>query len=225
MKAKYVREGMFGEREFDDFFLNIEVKYNDRKETYMRCDGGNWENVEKKWKEFNKHFTEDYGGLKQAGEGIAGSAEDLAKEFSSAKTIELFTTDESFTDYIGSFISLQIDGLPPKKGISELYDAFKDNLPDNPLNSNAPSPTQSELFNSILIQDKTRDLDQMETEMMAQFTVLYGSSSEGVEIFVNELDGRSTETNGLLEIMNESLPELNLMQDGTDTINSRQCPA
>lgn len=223
MKKKYVREGMFTEKEFDDFFINIEIKYQDRKKNYIVCNSGNWEQVEKKWKEFDKHFTEDYGGLKQAGEGISNQAKQLAETVETIKTVELFTTDDSFTDYIGSFIGAQINGLPPKKGITELYDAFKDNLPDNPLNSSAPAPTQSELYNAILIQDHDFDTEKMETEMMAHFSVLYGNSSEGIEIFVNELDGRTNDTNGLIEILNESLPELKTMLDGAKTINSRQC--
>ncbi len=224
MKEKYVKEGMFTERELDDFFLNIEIKYQNRKENYIRCESSSWEGVEKKWKEFDKHFTEDYGGLKQAGEGIARESKELGKEISSIKTVELFTTDDSFVDFMGSFVAAQVNGMPPKKGLTELYAGAKENAPDNPFDSDVPSPTQSELFNAMILQEHDFEIDKMETEMRAHFSVLYGNSSEGIEMFVNELDGRSNDSNGLLEIIDESFPKLKLMLDGTDTMNSRQCP-
>jgi len=224
MKEKYVKEGMFTERELDDFFLNIEIKYQDRKESYIRCESSSWEGVEKKWKEFGKYFTEDYGGLKQAGEGIARESKELGNEISSIKTVELFTTDDSFVDFIGSFVSAQVNGMPPKKGLTELYAKGKKDMMDNPFDSDVPSPTQSELFNAMILQEHDFEIDKMETEMRAHFSVLYGNSSEGIEMFMNELDGRSNDSNGLLEIIDESFPKLKLILDGTDTMNSRQCP-
>ena len=76
----------------------------------------------------------------------------------------------------------------------------------------------------MILQEHDFEIDKMETEMRAHFSVLYGNSSEGIEMFVNELDGRSNDSNGLLEIIDESFPKLKLMLDGTDTMNSRQCP-
>lgn len=231
MKDRFVKKDFFEADEFDDFFTHLEIKYNDRKNTYIQCPSGTWQEVADKWQETVKFFTEDYGGLKDAAAGIAAEADELKDEFTSIKTIELFTTKESFSDYLGSFVETSVNGLPPKEGFSDILDALKENAPNVPLpgdeesKESMPAPNQEEFMNALSFSEQGFKTDVMRAELMANFAGLYGTSSEGMEEFINQLDGRSSkETEGLIEIIDGTFKPLNAVLAGTKTINDRQCP-
>ncbi len=80
-------------------------------------------------------------------------------------------------------------------------------------------------MNALSFSDQGFKTDVMRAEMMANFAGLYGTSSEGMEEFINQLDGRSSkETEGLIEIIDGTFKPLNAVLAGTKTINDRQCP-
>ena len=50
MKDKYISKGFFTPDEFDQFFLELEAKYNrDALNTYLECSSGSWAAVSQKW--------------------------------------------------------------------------------------------------------------------------------------------------------------------------------
>jgi len=49
---------------FDVFFKELQIKYYERKPDYVLCPNSSWADVKKKWDEFVKFFTEDFGGAK-----------------------------------------------------------------------------------------------------------------------------------------------------------------
>jgi len=221
MLTKYVGSDFLTLDEFNILFRNLEFKYRDRKKTYILCDKGSWQDVTKKWKE----FVDSKGGLEPAFEdfkkNIANKGKKLGKEFATIKTVELFTEDSSFTDYISSFAQMNLNNMEPQKGYEDIRKSLIKNLPT------AATPSQTDLLGAIAVSGRQFEIETMKTEMKSNFKILYkDAGDETIESFLNNLDGRSLAgTTGLLEIIENSLPEMNKILRGTETMNDRQCPA
>lgn len=222
MKDRYL-DKVFNERELGDLFLALEAKYENRVEDYVKCSGGTFTNVSKKWNDFKKHFTEDYGGARSALPGIAAEVNELGKEVSSMKTAEFFSGDRvSFGDYVSSFVELQVNGVSPKKGVAEILTELQKNFPEVGIST----LTNYEILNRLVHAEKTFKVDQMEADMRANFDLLYGSGSESSELFVNQLDGRDDDqVVGLLEVLDQSVSALSGIDKGLNDVNLRECVA
>lgn len=220
MKERYLGK-FFNERELGDLFLELETKYEHRVEDYIKCSGGTFTEVAKKWNGFKKNFTEDYGGLKTALPGIAAEANELAKEVKGIRTAEVFDGDKlSFKDYARSWVELQVNGVSPQKGVREILEELQKNFPEVSIST----LTNYEVLNRLVHAEKTFKTDQLEAEMRANFDLLYGNGSESSELFVHQLDGRdSKDVLGLLEVLDSSVSALSGIDAGLNDVNLRQC--
>lgn len=234
MSGQYVNEDFFSQQDFDNFFIQIESKYKNRRDKYIECEKGSWQAVGEKWEEFVKFFTEDAAGLKEAqksiGVKIMGSGENvsqnsLSNELKSLKTVELFTTDESFTDYLGSYVQMNINNAKPKDSLQEVNDFLSRQQFGS--TSKSATPTQRELAASKNLSDTIFAIDQTTLDIKTTFDGLYRKSAdENLELFINGLDGRLTEgqNDGLIEIINNSFVPLSDMLKMSKRILDRQCP-
>lgn len=219
MEQNYVKSGMIEQGEFDLLFAKFESKYKDRKKTYLNCEKGSWQAVGDKWEEFKKFFTEDKAGLDEAGKSLGANLEKTKKEFKTIKTVELFTTDESFSDYLGSFGQMNLNNLEPEQGIGEISEALSEN---NPLGG---TPTQGSIADTLSSSNRLYAIKKLEAEMSANFTTLYGNASdESIGLFLNTLDGRQVPEEGLIEILEQSFGPINQILKGAKVMNDRQCP-
>ncbi|MEK7672243.1 MAG: hypothetical protein AAB373_00005, partial [Patescibacteria group bacterium] len=125
MAEKYIGEDGLTQQELDMFFIGLEAKYEGRKASYIVCEKSSWETVGEKWEEFMKFFS-DGAGVIEAGESISANAEKLGEELATIKTVELFTGEEGFTDYVTSFTKVTLNGLPVKDGLSEIGDYWNE---------------------------------------------------------------------------------------------------
>ncbi len=219
MQKQYVKSGMISQDDFDLQFAKLESKYKDRKKTYVNCEKGSWQAVGDKWEEFKKFFTEDKAGLDEAGKSLKANAEKTGKELKSIKTVELFTTDESFTDYLGSFGQMNLNNLDPQQGIAEISEKLSENSPFG------STPTQSGVAETLSSSNRLYDVNKLKAQMSANFTTLYGNvGDESIELFLNTLDGRLVPEEGLIEILEQSFGPINQILKGVKTMNDRQCP-
>ncbi|MBP7670912.1 hypothetical protein KA119_01305 [Candidatus Gracilibacteria bacterium] len=219
MRDRYLDE--MTEGELGDLYLALESKYQNRVKDYMRCEGDGFNEVAKKWNDFQEHFTEDYAGLKQALPGIQAEALELAEEVKTIKTVEYFAGDKvSLSDYAESWVSLQVNGVAPTKAVMDIVKEIQENFPD----ASISTMTHYEIVNRLVHEEETFDTRTLEAEMRANFDLLYGSGSESSELFVDHLDGRDTaEVVGLLEVLDSSVGALAAIDDGLNDINLRQC--
>lgn len=220
MAARYGQESFFGIEALNNLFLSLEVKYKDRKKTYINCDTGSWEKVAERWNDFKNNFSDQYGDLQTAYGRTKGAAKSLSDQVS---TIELFSGDQSsFGEYVGSFISSQINGIEPEKGIEEIANKLGEQIPEfesTPL-------SHSDLINELSFEGQRYDVDKIEAEMKGFFDVRYGTGSESTAVFINQLDGRdSQEVVGLLESLDRGISEISRLDSGLNDVNLRQCVA
>lgn len=237
MHEKYVNEDFFTESDFDNFFLQTENKYKNRRSTYIECKKGSWQAVGEKWQEFVKFFTEDAAGLKEAGKSIGVKAmgsdkkvsqNSLADEAKKMKIVELFTTDESFTDYLGSFVQMNINNAKPKESLQEVGDFLsRQQFGSTNTESSSTTTTQRELVAAQSVSDTVFAIDQISLDIKTNFDALYRKSGdENLELFINGLDGRlSGDANdGLIEILNGTFVPLRDMLKMSIRMLDRQCP-
>jgi hypothetical protein len=220
MKERYVITDYFTQEEFDDFFEELVSKYADRVYDYVSCEGGSWSEVAEKWEEFKKHFTEDLGGLKEFGEGVAGEWKNITNELKTMKVVSLLKGEESFGAFLGSFVDTSINGL----NFDDFADEFSEDAMKNIPNFNVS--TQRDFVTSVQSSAKGFELEQIEKEMKANFGILYGTTGdESIELFLTHLDGTADddENNGLIEITTNSYPNLTKMQGDIDVILGKQC--
>lgn len=222
MSAKYIKANFMSQADFDLLFLKLESKYADRKNKYVDCTSSVWEPVGNKWKEFVKFFTEDAGGLKDAGKNIGAAAvggkkpgPSLLNEMKTIKFVELFTTDESVLDYVKSFGQLNVNNLTPTAALDEARDFIETH-----------SLTQGQLLNTRRGAENKYQMEKDIVQIKANFDARYKSASDGsMEQFLNALDGRLTgkQDDGTLEIINDSFAPLNEILSLSTQIKDRQC--
>ncbi len=229
MYTKYVNKNSFTPEDFDKFFLQTESKYQDRKAEYINCEKGSWQAVGEKWNEFVEFFSEEGAGLKEAAKSIGAKAAadkgpSLKNEVTGMKIVELFTTDESFTDYLGSFVQMNVNNLEPADSLEEVSSFLSK---DSAGGGGGRGVSSGEVAASKTASDRLFELEKTESEMRSHFDTLYRKSGdESLELILNNLDGRNInkDDDGLLEIINNSFVPLSEMEKMTDKMVKRQCP-
>lgn len=192
MYNQYVKKGkFFTSGELDSLFIEFENKYADsiwdteeeKPGPYIICDRGSWQEVTEKWQEFKEFFTEDLGGLRDAGESLEARGRAVAQEFEQIDITKLIKNKESFGDYLASFVEVGINNVAAKQGFEEIADKFSKNLPSMSV------PTQGQLISGITSEAKRVEIDTMIADMSANFYVQYKDASDGtVKTFLEELD-------------------------------------
>lgn len=218
MYERYVSADFLSEAELNDLFLELEIKYADRINpedgpgAYIFCDRGSWQEVAEKWQEFQTHFTEDFGGLKSAGETLSARANEISEDLDNLKITDLVKGDMTFAAYMKSFVQVNINNMEAKEGFEEIGAKFLDNLP------NFTAPSQKELLGALSSADEVHDVAKLKTEMAANFYVLYkNTSDETIATFLDELKR-------LIDTIDASFPLTIQIKGCADTMNARQCP-
>jgi hypothetical protein len=202
MKQKYFKKDVFTEAEFLGFFLNLESKYSSRIQDYAYCEGGQWATVSQKWREFQNFITNDFGGLRSAYNGIARESERFSTEVKRTNTVQMFTDEGSFTNFVQSFGSIKLDEEPTAPVLQRLK---TDRVVD-----------RQDFLNIQFQAVEERSTKKLETEMLTNFYSQYAVSGDGTEAIVASL-------NNLSQIIEESYSDIDTLVDGSDKINSRQC--
>lgn len=220
MQSRYAKNDVIPSDKFDNFFLKIESKYADRKQSYIDCGSGSWQLVKEKWDEFVKSGAGAGDAIKSAGKNIAADGKNLGKEFSEMATVQLINGEKGWLDYVGSFVEVNLNGLGIKEGVSDIAESLSKNLPS------FGNFNQSALISELSFSEKQFEMDTMKSEMMTNFASLYGvAGDETLEIFLNTLDGRQIKEDGLIEILEQSYGPLNTVLERTSTMLDRQCPS
>lgn len=224
MSDKYVGKNSLTQEDFDIEFLKLENKYKSRREQYLSCDQSPWQAVGDKWHEFTKFFSEGAGvkdSMKTIGAEVASDkGPSLLNELNSIKTVELFTTKESFGEYISSWAQLNVNNLTPTASLEEAQDFVDKHLNGGTgLSQQDYVNSQSNAQNYYAFQ---KDIYAIKTEFDARYKA---QADQSEELFLNALDGRNTggPDDGLLEIINNSFSPLNDNLSITGKILDRQC--
>ncbi|MFC1615500.1 hypothetical protein ACFL21_00010 [Patescibacteria group bacterium] len=203
MYERYVegRGAVFSETEFNVFFNLLSLKYIDRKESYVRCESGSWEEVAEKWEE----FIDTAGGLSPAWDnmekGIGGRAEKIVEA----------ATEGGWENYLSNIVQLRINKLDPIEGISEIGEALADSLPEG------FNPTHEAMFKEIENTKEDYNRKLMLNDIAANFEVLYkDTNDETIGLFIEELEN-------LDRAINNSFDPLNAILQCSKTMNLRQC--
>lgn len=219
MRDKYVNGGILSAAELNSLFSELENKYAGRIGTldepgpYLVCSRGSWQEVSEKWKEFQRFFTEEYGGFKEAGQTLNARANELQKDFSKIKILDLIHGDISFKDYAASFVALSLNNMEAKEGFSEIKAAINKDLPTY------SAPSQAEIFSGLSTTSAKYDIEKMKKEMSANYWVLYRDIGDStIELFLNEIEKMD-------KTIVETYPDMNNILEGAKVMNFRQCPS
>lgn len=203
MKEKYVGKTTLTLDEFDLLFGKLDFKYQDRKNTYIICENDTWGAVAEKFEE----FVNTAGGItpawNEAKKAVGRRAE---------KIVESVTDGGLEAWYAGRF-NMNLNNLPFMEGLSEIGENIDKYLP----NLEGP-PTQGALIDATSVADKAYKLDKIREEMSSDFYSLYKETADaGVQLLVEGLKNYNT-------IIINSYKPLDTLLEGTEKMNSRQCP-
>lgn len=214
MKERYVSADFLSQEDFDELFLRLETKYTDRVDSYILCEEGVWQEVEKRWDSFKKYYTDDLGGIVEFGEVIGKKGELLGREIEKTELVQLLTTDKGIEEYLGSFVEGNLNAIGFEETLLEDLEAIGRNLEGSDL---APQDVLEVYSSSV----RKHDILSMEAEMRAYYKVLYGEASDGsVKLFMEGLN----EPDGLKPTIEDGFPLIDRLIQGTEIINDRQCP-
>ncbi|MBI4231645.1 hypothetical protein HY605_00310 [Candidatus Peregrinibacteria bacterium] len=238
MQKRYVKDKFLTQSEFDVLFSELEAQYGPgntgvpadpekkyRKDSYIICDGSSWSQVGERWDLAVDNFKENWD---KAGETISNSAAEVGNEFASSEDIETGTVsflkgNTSAADYFSSFVKLnggdiRDEGKLVGEAFSEVGKEFT---------ATFDGVGTGEYASGVQSAKRASDLEAIKTELMVEFANLYYvTGDQSLQLFLNSLDGRLTDkdkSDGLIEILEQSLPQLRKIEKGCDVINSKQC--
>lgn len=107
------KDRLGGTAEFDKFFQSLEVKYANRKFTYIYCPNDYWNEVSDKFKE----FADNWGGLKSGTNAIVKSVE---REAERIKRTANTRPPSDFKGFLQNSIDMSINNLAPGESIDEI---------------------------------------------------------------------------------------------------------
>lgn len=221
MKAHYVGGDMLTQKDFDLLFNSLTLKYAQRIPSYIsECKQGTWQGVADKWDEFWASGWGTKDALEKAGKGISARAGALAKEVETMEVAKFLNNEQSFLSYVGSFFNVNLNGLPPQEGLSQLSEALTKSLPLGSV------PTQQSLLSQVSNSSTAFDFTKTETELRSKFSVLYlNASDEKIKEIMSYMDGRNNKgIDGAIESIEKSLPQMGEILGCVDSMNDRQCP-
>ncbi len=203
MKERYVDSGQFAKTEFDVFFNRLELKYEDKKKSYIFCENSSWSTVSDKWDEFIKTA----GGVAPAWEklekGVGGRVEKLVESL----------PDSSFDGFLDGLVQLNINNQDAATGYQEIYDDLSYYSPE----FGSSGPTYGLLLGAIESEEFNDTIENMQKIMNSRFEALYKEGSDAtVEAMVSELDN-------LNSAIVDGLPAINKVYSCVETMNNRQC--
>lgn len=238
MQTRYVKDKILTQSEFDVLFADLEARYGSgntgaavdpdkkyRKDSYIICDSGSWSQVGERWDLAIENFKENWS---KAGDTISNSAAEVGNEFVGGKDVETGTVqflkgNASAADYFSSFVKLNGGDIRDEGKL--IGEAFSD--VGKEFTATFESVGTGEYASGIQYAKRANDLEAIKTDMSNEFANLYYvTGDQTLELFLNSLDGRQTDkdkSDGLIEIIEQSLPQLRKIEKGCDTINSKQC--
>jgi hypothetical protein len=192
--------------EFGTLFDSLEVKYSERKYSYVACleEGVGWDKVKEKFQE----FINDWGGVKEAGEDfVSGSKE----EYHRAKRSAVDSFPDSFESFLGNTFGAKLNNVSPKKELANIWEDVKKNM------IGKPSPDLSDVVNRSSSEETRykRDIDRASLE--AKYTALYLDTTDAAML---EILAALDELRGTI---NETMVYLNGVYDCTNKMILHQC--
>ena len=220
MSEKFVNNVFFTQTEFDQIFLNLESKYRERKNSYIVCDIGEWNEVKDKWDEFKTFFTEDVGEQFSSGISDLGArGKQIGQEVKTMRTVEFLGGKTAFEDYMGSILKINLNKEDLEIGVGRVEEHFQNVLP----RSSTPV-SQTFVFDSLAGSQRTYEINKIRYDLSVEFANIYFSVSDQTgEILLNTLDGRGVMEDGLIEIIEETLPVLYELRGKVSSIHRNQC--
>jgi hypothetical protein len=165
MMDKY-SEKVGGESEFKKLFNDIEIKYSDRKRSYVICEGGGWEDVKAKIEEMIKNW----GGAK---EGVDTLKKEVGSGVEEVKRSAVDNNPESFGDFLGNTFEGTINGLSPEMGIDQITDKLKKSIP-----AVGDSPTVEDIFKASTSESERYDAELNSSLLRAKYEALYMGATD-----------------------------------------------
>jgi hypothetical protein len=220
MREKYVNNFFFTQVEFDQIFINLESKYRDRKNSYIVCDTGDWNEVKEKWDEFKTFFTEDIGEQFSTGvSDLRARADNVRREAATIKTVELLRGKTTFGDYMESILKVNLNNEDFKIGAERIEEQFQNVMPRT-----GTTVSQTYVLDALAGAQKTYEINKIRYDLEIEFANTYFTVSDRTgEILLNTLDGRGVMEDGLIEIIEETLPVLYELRSKTSSIHRNQC--
>lgn len=202
MFDRYVDNGDLTQSEFDLLFNKLETKYKTKKKKYVICDGGAWDQVSAKFKE----FVETAGGItpawKDLSRGVKGSAMRVAKT----------ATETSFKNWITGIVAVNLNNEALRPGFKSILENAARYVPSG------GTPTISSVLEAVTKESRSHNVDNIRSAISGNFETLYkGASDEATQSFVTAVDNLNT-------AIIEAQGPLDKLRGCSSTINDRQCP-
>lgn len=182
-----------GEAEFKKLFNDLEIKYADRKKTYVICEGGGWEDVKAKIDE----MIANWGGVR---EGVEALERDVGGAAAQVKRAATDNPPENFGDFLGNTFGMAINNLPPEQGIDQIMNKMKGYVPStgtgggsgggtgSPTSGNR-DPTVSDVFKAATNESERYQAELRGTLLRAKYEALYMSATDAAVMeFLRVLD-------------------------------------
>ncbi len=202
MKEKYVdSSGYFETTEFNIFFNKLQVKYRERRKTYVVCENFVWEDVVIKFNE----FIDTIGGIapafEKAEKGIGGRVE---------KVVEA-TENLGFESYFLGLAQVKLNNQPAAVGLEEILSDVEKHL------SGPTVPTAGSAVNEEEYQRRIYQLELLRNDLAATYEALYREAGDtSVELFVDEL-------NEFDQTLLDAFPILNKLYKCSGSISGKIC--
>lgn len=212
MERLYVRKGKMTQREFDDLYYELQVKYSERKQEYKICPNTSWQEVADKFWEAVEHF-ESLG--KEFGQNVSKKAQSIGTAFNA-----MVHSYSSLDAFLASHLEMSIDadfgGMLEdlgelvyvfKPGI-DFVDAMIDGIREQ-LASQGKTVTQNRDYTYADIAAATSDITKrvyihdVQAELEADFEARYMFAGNSVETFTDELDRLNRAITGSFGVLDQ----------------------
>ena len=248
MKQKYATDGYFDDDAFNLLFGKIENKYIDKKEQYVLCDSGSFDQVGEKFQEFIDSFSEmgeDF--EKDIGGAAEGILEAVGEE--GGFPIDSFNA-KSFGDFLGSYVKTNVNKQAPMAGLSELQEYSQEyvDMLENAAKTVAymakeattkqndgynldfgeegeeKAPSPSELPSSVedLLKKYQFESNRFDTEAMRSKMAAIIEANYG-NVGDQVISAYVSELNALNVTITAAYPKINVIKECSKKMNEKQC--
>ena len=194
-----------GDTAFNSFFNSLNIKYSQRKYSYLNCPDNSWTEVSEKFKE----FIENVGGLKT---GVEGAKKNVNKEIERLKRNATMGPPSSFKSILESSFKMKVNDLNAEDGFDEILDRAEELMPGN------STPNLGAVFNATSRAREQQAALVERVKLREKYTLLYKNTSDAtIEEFLDSISE-------LESVVEETINYI----DGTDScvwsILNKQCP-
>ncbi|MFH1218445.1 MAG: hypothetical protein V1679_01230 [Candidatus Peregrinibacteria bacterium] len=188
--------------DFEQYFVRLESKYQDRKKTYVKCENDAWKQVAEKWQE----FIDNAGGITPAWnkmkKGIGGRAEKIVEA----------VTNQGLVATLKGIAQVNVNTQPKDADISDIFKNIESYQPT------LGTPTKENILSGSAAVSQLYDTELEKRKILSEFEALYKETSDaGVKLLIDELTDFD-------KTLNDTFTPLRVILDCVNAMNKKQCP-